>query len=179
METMVIGIGETNPDRLRPFDPIGIFLRPRTTTDEVVTGVNDALAAAYRRKAHLGQELFDQSRLFRNPIEDVYVVPTTTGAICFWTANSSGCIKGLLPSGVNWSLSNDGSETDLTLKGVSADRVSRIDLLSGGTHRRATLAGNIFMVDWPNGISAATINGGHGGRLLVHYRDGRSTSVSI
>jgi hypothetical protein len=35
------------------------------------------------------------------------------------------------------------------------------------------------MVDWPDGISAMTINGGHRGRLVLHYRDGRSASVSI
>ena len=179
IETLVVGTGETNPHRLRPFDPIGIFLRPRVTSDEVVTGLDDTRAAAYRRKAHLGRELFDQSRLFRNPLEDVYVVPTTTGAICFWTANSSGCVRGLLPAGVNWVLSNDGSESDLTLKGVAAERVSRIDLFSGRAHRRATLDANIFVVDWPDGISAMSINGGRGGRLVVHYRDGRSALVSL
>jgi hypothetical protein len=167
--TMVVGGGETDPHELLPFDrPIGIFERPRTQADTFVVGSPEEPQTA-------GKPLADRSRLFRTSTQDIYVVPTNAGAVCFWLADAQSCRVGLQREGVNWFMANNGSETDLVFVGVAAHDVSRIELVSAHLRRRATLSGDIWSVDWPNGISAydAASSGESAGRLVIHYRDGR------
>jgi len=172
--TMVVGVGETDRHKLLPFDrPIGIFERPRTQADTFVVGSPEESPTA-------GRPLSDRSRLFRTTTEDVYVVPTNSGAICFWLVDAQSCQLGLQRQGVNWFMTNNGSETDLVFVGVAAHDVSRIDLVSAHLRRRATLSGDIWSVDWPNGLSAfddAADSGRSAGRLVVDYRDGRAPAT--
>ena len=100
--------------------------------------------------------------------------------MCFWLLDASGCVRGLDREGVNWFMTNDGStDSDIVLVGVAANAVSGIDLVSGGLHRQATLSGNIWSVDWPDGLSAISAPEPRA-QLIVHYRDGRApTKVAL